>query len=325
MKKVLKKWLLTGAFCTVAGAVVFAGSLSFLKFDFRKLSTEKYREKTYTVTEDFTDIAIIGTTAQIKFCFSENGDCTVFCSEKERLNYSVTAEDGVLKIKENDTRNTRNWFDHIAVSFGQRTLTVNLPKKEYGTLSVQTDTGDLKIPNDFSFRAVKVSGDTSDVDCLASAKEEINIRTSTGDIRLSDLSCQTVKIKTDTGNAVLGNVRAADSFAVETDTGDVRFQNSDAASIKIKTDTGNTVFKNVRAANSFAVKTDAGDVRFQNSDAASITVETDTGDVTGTLLSDKVFLTETDTGNVDVPKTVAGGTCQITTDTGDIKISIARP
>ena len=32
--------------------------------------------------------------------------------------------------------------------------------------------------------------------------------------------------------------------------------------------------------------------------------------------------TKTDTGRVDVPKTVEGGRCEITTDTGDIKITV---
>ena len=42
----------------------------------------------------------------------------------------------------------------------------------------------------------------------------------------------------------------------------------------------------------------------------------------GSLLSDKVFITETDTGNVNIPKTTDGGKCEIKTDTGDIKIKI---
>lgn len=47
-----------------------------------------------------------------------------------------------------------------------------------------------------------------------------------------------------------------------------------------------------------------------------------TGDVTGTLLSEKVFITETGTGSVNVPKTVTGGKCEIKTSTGDIQIEI---
>ncbi len=46
------------------------------------------------------------------------------------------------------------------------------------------------------------------------------------------------------------------------------------------------------------------------------------GDVKGTLLSEKAFFAESDTGDIDVPKTNVGGRCEITTDTGDIQIQI---
>ena len=65
-----------------------------------------------------------------------------------------------------------------------------------------------------------------------------------------------------------------------------------------------------------------GDVTFTDADASEITVQTDTGDVSGSLLTEKVFITETDTGKVSVPNTVTGGRCKITTDTGDIRITV---
>jgi len=82
--------------------------------------------------------------------------------------------------------------------------------------------------------------------------------------------------------------------------------------------------KNVNAAEKFSIERSTGDVKFDGCDAAEVFVKTDTGDVTGTLLSEKVFIVETDTGKVDVPKTVNGGRCEITTDTGDINISIKQ-
>ena len=42
----------------------------------------------------------------------------------------------------------------------------------------------------------------------------------------------------------------------------------------------------------------------------------------GSLLSEKLFLAQTNTGSVKVPKTSAGGHCEIATGTGDIKITI---
>lgn len=82
--------------------------------------------------------------------------------------------------------------------------------------------------------------------------------------------------------------------------------------------------KNVISKEKFSIERSTGDVMFDSCDAAEILVKTDTGDIKGSLLSDKVFITQTDTGSVDVPKTVIGGKCEITTDTGDIRIKIQQ-
>ena len=63
-------------------------------------------------------------------------------------------------------------------------------------------------------------------------------------------------------------------------------------------------------------------LRCDRSAPAELFVETDTGDVRGSLLTEKTFIVQTDTGSVDVPETTTGGKCEITTDTGDIEIEI---
>lgn len=69
---------------------------------------------------------------------------------------------------------------------------------------------------------------------------------------------------------------------------------------------------------------DTGDIEFDGCDADAIYVKTDTGSVMGTFLTDKEFVTDTDTGSVDVPKSVTGGRCEISTDTGNIRVKISR-
>ena len=80
--------------------------------------------------------------------------------------------------------------------------------------------------------------------------------------------------------------------------------------------------KNVNASGVFSITRSTGDVEFDACDASEIYVKTDTGDVTGTLLSDKIFFAESDTGKVSVPKSVTGGRCEISTDTGRIDITV---
>ena len=84
--------------------------------------------------------------------------------------------------------------------------------------------------------------------------------------------------------------------------------------------TGDFSLKNVIATEKFSIERSTGDVKFDDCDANEIWIKTDTGDVTGKLLSEKIFITETSTGDVNVPKSTNGGKCEITTSTGDIYI-----
>jgi DUF4097 and DUF4098 domain-containing protein YvlB len=86
--------------------------------------------------------------------------------------------------------------------------------------------------------------------------------------------------------------------------------------------TGNISLSNVIAAEGFSIERSTGDVKLDCSDAMTIDIETDTGDVEGSVLTDKIFITRTDTGRVRVPDSASGGRCELTTDTGDIRISI---
>ena len=86
--------------------------------------------------------------------------------------------------------------------------------------------------------------------------------------------------------------------------------------------TGDISLKNVVSTGKISIERNTGDVTLEASDAIEIFITTETGDVKGSLLTDKVFITKTDTGRIDVPNSITGGRCEITTDTGNIKISI---
>ena len=92
--------------------------------------------------------------------------------------------------------------------------------------------------------------------------------------------------------------------------------------ISSKGSTGNVFLKKAIAKETISIERSTGDVKFEESDARDILVKTDTGNVKGMLLSDKVYIVETKTGSIDVPKTTSGGVCEITTSTGDIKIRV---
>ncbi len=179
----------------------------------------------------------------------------------------------------------RKWHEHIGINFGTPKITVYLPRAEYGIVSVKTSTGNITLEN--------------------ISAESLDFSVSTGRVTLSDLTCKDdVKVKVSTGKTNITDATCKNLITSGT--------------------TGDVVLKNVIATEKFSIERTTGDVKFDGCDANEIVAKTDTGSITGTLLTDKVFVAHTDTGRIDVPDTTNGGRCKITTDTGNVKITIAQ-
>ena len=178
----------------------------------------------------------------------------------------------------------RAWYEHLTFFTKPLSMTVYLPADHYETLKIHNSTGDIRVPASFSFSGIDLQVSTGDIVCDASAEKIVQLKTSTGNVRLSDVRAQQFSLSVSTGNIRLKNTVAADLLDIHSSTGDVRLDNCDAGQIKVKTSTG---------------------------------------DVTGTLQSEKIFVTKSSTGSIRVPQTVSGGKCEIITSTGDIEISIS--
>lgn len=182
-------------------------------------------------------------------------------------------------------REVQKWEGGFGIDMEEPTLTLYLPKDQYAALKLLVDTGDIRVPKIFTFDRVQIGSDTGDVDFQAGVTGQAQFKTDTGTVKAVGVSC--------------GN------FTAESDTGEI-------------------LLENVIASGALDVTSQSGDVRLKECDGAEIYIITDTGDVKGTILTEKVFLTETDTGEVNVPKSLTGGRCDITTQTGDIDIMIAQ-
>lgn len=299
MKKTTKIWLITAALLVLVGCMIWAGVMTMFKWDFTKLSTVKYETNEHDIREEFSNISIETDTADLTFALSDDGRCRVECYEESKLTHSVTVQEDTLVIK---MTNEKSWYDYIGISFGSPKITVYLPKAAYAALSVCESTGDIKIPQEFTFESVDIVLSTGDVDFSAAASKRMKIKTSTGDIRVENSS--------------------ADSLDLSVSTGEVYLTDIMCKNLTTSGNTGDIFLKNVIAAEKFSIVRSTGDAKLDGCDAAEISIKTDTGDVTGSLLSEKVFFAQADTGRVNVPKTTSGGKCEITTNTGDIQITI---
>ncbi|MBQ6714581.1 MAG: DUF4097 family beta strand repeat protein [Clostridia bacterium] len=320
MKTINKIWLILATVFTLSGIIVFTLAMNLAGWDFMKLSTDKFETETYEFQDDFENISVKIDTAHIKFLPSDTENAKVICKETKKEKHEVSVNDGTLNILLKDKR---HWTDYISFfSLGSSEITVYLPKTEYSFIDIHTATGDMEIPQNFKFRNIQIKGSTAAVKCLASANEDIKIALSTGSISLSDLSARNLDLACSTGNIKINNITCEDDINLIVTTGKTALTNINCKNLISEGDTGDLILKEVSAEEKFNILRDTGDVRLTSCDAEEIEIETDTGDIRGTLKTPKIFITDTDTGRIDVPKSTEGGKCEITTDTGDIKITI---
>ena len=319
MSKTTKKWIITAAFFILTGALLFGGIMTVYKWDFTKLSTEKFQTKNHEINQVFKNISIDSDIADIKLVSSENSTCSVECYEYTNMSFSVEVEDETLVIKMTDTR---KWYEYISISFKTPKVTIYLPQNEYGNAFIKGSTGDIHLPKGMIFENINISLSTGDVLCQSSAQNKIKISTTTGDIQAEGADANTMELSVSTGDIIASSVVCKDTINVKVSTGDAKLRNIECGSVISNGSTGDITLENVIANKSVNITRSTGDVKFDRSDADEIYVKTSTGDVYGSLLSDKNFITSTSTGSVKVPQSSSESNCRITTTTGSISITI---
>ena len=299
--RLTKKTAILLSVLLVLGVAISFIALIMCGFDFATFNIDKYEEKTYEIVDDFKNITINASTADIAFYTAEDGKCKVVCDESEKTAYKVGVQDGRVDIILNDGR---KWYDNLRLlDFSDPKIAVYLTKVEYNTLKIETDTGDITLPKGFKFNDIVVNASTGDVSISADIKEDCAIKISTGDVYIKDIKINgNLAVTVSTGKTVLENVTCK-NFTSSGNTGDV-------------------MLKNVIVAKKMNIERSTGDVKFVGSDAGEIYIKTSTGDVEGSLLTDKFFIVKTSTGNINVPETVSENKCRITTSTGNIIIKI---
>ena len=322
MKTLTKILLAVGLCLLLVGAALFAGVMAKNDWDFEALGKGSYETRSYTPTESFQSISIHAGTEDILFRPSADGSCRVEFLEPKDAAHSAAVEDGTLRIGQSGEQ---DWLDRLlSFSFQDPTITVWLPAGDYAELFIEAGTGKIDIPADFRFARIDVTASTGDVDCRASASASIGITTGTGHIRLSELRAAAIGLTVSTGRVELRGIDCEGELRVQVSTGRTELTEVSCGSLVSYGSTGDLRMKELRAAETITVERSTGDVRLEACDAQALEIATDTGDVKGSLLSGKVFIVRSDTGRIRVPETTAGGKCKITTDTGDIEISISQ-
>ena len=300
MNKATKFALLLAAALVVLGIALVVWAMSGLGWDFLALSTTKYETKTHILNQEFDRIAIDTDTTDIQIRLAEDGQGKLVISQQEKIEHLVSVEDGMLRVALEDTR---AWYDCITLfSFGESGITLYLPEEDYESLTMVLSSGDVTVSEEIYIG-------------------NVNITTSTGDIRLDKLTADEIKLSVTTGDVTANSVTCLGDVQIAVSTGGTQLRGVWCENLISTGSTGDITLED-GTAKTVSITRSTGDVRFKNADAGQIMVETDTGDVYGSVRTDKIFYVQTNTGDVNVPQSVTGGLCEITTSTGDIHITV---
>lgn len=277
MKKSTIIWLVVAASLTLSGALIFTGVMSSVAWDFTTLSSGKYVTNTYEIAEDFKDISIKLSTADITILPSEDGVCRVVSVEKKKILHTVAVEGETLRITEDDTR---KWYEHIELmSMGSTSITIYLPKPAYNAIMINGSTCDISVEglNVIGLNFKLSTGDVSisNVTCVGN----ISLQNSTGTTVIKNSSVLSLITNAGTGDITLENVIAKENFEIARSTGDVKFTACDASEIYVQTGTGD-VTGTLLTDKIFTANTSTGDVRVPSSSTGGkCEITTSTGDI----------------------------------------------
>ena len=269
-----KTWIIIGASLIVLGTIIFTGVMTMLKWNFSKLSTEKYQTVSYKTTDNFGSICINSNTAKIDFVLSD--EYKVECFESKKISHDVYVQNGTLTITEKDNR---KWYDHIGIFFKTPKITVCLTKTQFNSLVVKNTTGDINVAKDFSFTDAEIHLTTGDIKYFAKTEKSLKLHTTTGDIKVSGISPEQLAATLTTGDITLSNVVASEKLNVKCTTGDVVFDKCDAGEIYVKTTTGD-ITGSLLSEKVFLTKTTTGDISVpQTVSGGKCELKTTTGDI----------------------------------------------
>ncbi|MBO5757300.1 MAG: DUF4097 family beta strand repeat protein, partial [Clostridia bacterium] len=284
MKKSIMISLIVAGALVLFGTGLFAGAMTAGGWDFSILNTYEVVNNTYDVDEPFTNISIDTDTADIRFAKSSDGKCRVATKDAHNHIYDVGVQDDTLYIH----MYFKGLFE-LGIGSYDASLTVYLPEDVYGTLTIKESTGDIEILENFSFESMDIELSTGDVTSRADTVGTCRIAASRGDIMVENASVGALALRATSGKITLSDVVCAGNVSANVRTGDTCLTNLTCTDLTSTGTTGELKLTNVIASAKLDITRDTGDVTFEGADAESIKVHTSTGDVTGTLLSDKIF------------------------------------
>ena len=258
--------------------------------------------KNYPVSGSFSSVSVTDYYADVQLRASRDGSVSVTTRDTQDVTHTVQVVNGTLTISRPEPNLGQRIFHD---DDDDPTVIVYLPAGDYGSLTVNTTSGDVESSGQLNFATANLTTTSGDIEVAGSVTQSLVCNSTSGDVDISS--------------------PAAGAVQVNTTSGDVELTGVSAQSLSIHTNTGDADLERTVAAGAIEISTTTGDIELERSDAASLTLSTTSGDVEGSLLTGKTFSASSTSGRVSVPASTPGaGACNVSTTSGSIRLTV-RP
>lgn len=322
----------------ILGGVVLGGAaIAHSNFNFVGMSEESsdMELKTYEFNEKIANIRVDD--ADIRIVPSKGEKIAVEARETKKFSYIVEADGDTLSIKSKDDR---KWIDYIGFFKLWPSVTVYLPKGEYGKLEIDNDVDGILIKDGFSFESAelvsttgsimyggsdvkgefRIQSSTGSVNAFGFKSGDINIKASSGSIKINDIEAKDVKleatsgsikatdvkganmiVKASSGSLHLEDITAAD-LSLEDKSGSIHVDRASLTNVYASSTSGSVHLNSVIAQNVINADATSGSVNLKGCDGKDIALKTTSGSVNAKLLTNKEIVYATsNSGGVHLP------------------------
>lgn len=319
MKGSKKIALIISGILIIIGACVSVIALQMVDFNFKEMSTLKSVRNSYHINEKFLGVSIDDGACDVILSASTDDKCRVICDESDKLYHSVTVENNKLTIKSKDTR---KWYEHIGFSWTEMKVTVYLPESEYDALNISVASGDIEVRGHLHFAEAKLSSASGDIIFSGNVEKSLSLKVASGDVKINNSFSERLDVKSSSGDIKISSFKSMGDMYLKCASGDIEITDAECINMKAESASGDIELSRVVATGHSDIETASGDIELSDCDSDSLWLKSGSGDITGTLLSEKIFYTDTGSGDIEVPHSSSGGKCEVKTGSGDIEFSI---
>ena len=242
------------------GFVLSLGALAAMKFDLSRLNTLDYHTVNRTVQDSFSTIRVDMTDCDVQPLPSQDDTCRIEYTESQTRTYTANVKGDTLTVSQEDAG---AWYNHVGIYLGPVELTIYLPQKQYELLYIDSLSGTVTVPENFSFENIQVYSTSGPVYLAAQVRSELCVDTISGEQQVTGIQSQAIRLQSTSGNVVLTNC--------------------DAPTIQIETISGN-VSAALTSSKTFDIDTVNGEVQIpQGSTGDGCEITTISGDITCTI------------------------------------------